>query len=482
MTSNQEAALTAAECAARTGLTARALRVYEELGLIAPRRSAGGWRLYGATELIRLNTITMLKVAGLSLAQIKTVTHLSGTHPSLEHVLEVQIDTWQAKQAAAARGQAIAETALKNLRDHESLSIDELCNLVRNLEMSDQHTPPSNGEYDTNEVIVSAAVLDKYVGHYRYGEYALIEVRREDTKLVSQLTGFPPREMIALSDTEFFLPAINAHIRFVMDTQDRVNELILLQLGVRNTAPRIDAMEAETMRSRLAAKIASNMPTPGSDLALRRMLDSIAAGTPNYDAMSPMLAEKIRQQLPLLQGMRKFLGAIQAIEFRGIGKAGWDVYEVRSAHGTAQWRIGMRADGIIDGFGIGNTDPRSLGAFAVGEQDTKELNLDTQPHPGAEAAMRRMIDGIRNGTPNYDEMSPVLATAIKQQLPQIQGIYKQLGALVAIEYQGTVVERYDIFEVKRDNGTSRWRISMNDDGTIRLVNSMLTGQTISGGP
>ncbi|MGH8317429.1 MAG: MerR family transcriptional regulator [Steroidobacteraceae bacterium] len=32
--------LTAAECAARTGLTARALRLYEEHGLICPRRMA----------------------------------------------------------------------------------------------------------------------------------------------------------------------------------------------------------------------------------------------------------------------------------------------------------------------------------------------------------------------------------------------------------------------------------------------------------
>ena len=34
--------LTAAECAARTGLTVRALRVYENYGLITPGRSAAG--------------------------------------------------------------------------------------------------------------------------------------------------------------------------------------------------------------------------------------------------------------------------------------------------------------------------------------------------------------------------------------------------------------------------------------------------------
>jgi DNA-binding transcriptional MerR regulator len=63
--------LSAADCASRTGLTVRALRVYEEFGLVAPRRSAGGWRQYGPHDLVKLNTIALLKTAGLSLSQIR---------------------------------------------------------------------------------------------------------------------------------------------------------------------------------------------------------------------------------------------------------------------------------------------------------------------------------------------------------------------------------------------------------------------------
>jgi DNA-binding transcriptional MerR regulator len=61
--------LTAADCAARTGLTVRTPRVYEEFGLIAPRRSAGDCRQYGSPDLVKLNTIALLKAADLSLAQ-----------------------------------------------------------------------------------------------------------------------------------------------------------------------------------------------------------------------------------------------------------------------------------------------------------------------------------------------------------------------------------------------------------------------------
>ena len=52
--------LSAAECARRTGLTVRALRVYERHGLIEPARSGKGWRCYGPKELQRLNVIVTL--------------------------------------------------------------------------------------------------------------------------------------------------------------------------------------------------------------------------------------------------------------------------------------------------------------------------------------------------------------------------------------------------------------------------------------
>jgi len=55
-----------------TGLSARTLRYYEELGLLpGVRRRAGGRRVYGADEVERLRFIQRLKALGLSLADIK---------------------------------------------------------------------------------------------------------------------------------------------------------------------------------------------------------------------------------------------------------------------------------------------------------------------------------------------------------------------------------------------------------------------------
>ena len=60
------------EVAAETGLTPRAIRYYEELGLLAPAaRSDGAYRLYDGEDLDRLRFIRGLRDdAGFSLAEI----------------------------------------------------------------------------------------------------------------------------------------------------------------------------------------------------------------------------------------------------------------------------------------------------------------------------------------------------------------------------------------------------------------------------
>lgn len=60
------------EVAAETGLTSRAIRYYEEMGLLEPAaRSEGAYRLYDPSDLERLRYIKELRDdAGFSLAQI----------------------------------------------------------------------------------------------------------------------------------------------------------------------------------------------------------------------------------------------------------------------------------------------------------------------------------------------------------------------------------------------------------------------------
>jgi len=71
-TAVQTRLLRIAEVADEVGLTTRAIRYYEELGLLAPAaRSDGAYRLYDADDVARLRTIKGLRDdAGFSLAEI----------------------------------------------------------------------------------------------------------------------------------------------------------------------------------------------------------------------------------------------------------------------------------------------------------------------------------------------------------------------------------------------------------------------------
>lgn len=62
--------LTIADAAARTGFSASTLRYYEQVGLVAPERTAAGYRTYDDRALLRLTFISRAKALGLSLDEI----------------------------------------------------------------------------------------------------------------------------------------------------------------------------------------------------------------------------------------------------------------------------------------------------------------------------------------------------------------------------------------------------------------------------
>lgn len=59
------------ELAKATGATARALRHYEQAGLISSERAANGYREYGGTAVVRVRNIRFLLSAGLVLDDVR---------------------------------------------------------------------------------------------------------------------------------------------------------------------------------------------------------------------------------------------------------------------------------------------------------------------------------------------------------------------------------------------------------------------------
>ena len=85
---SKEQSLTASECARQTGLTVKALRVYEREGLLKPKRTVKDWRVDEASDLTRLAEITALRALGLKPLTIAQL--LRGKEFDINHVLGLQ--------------------------------------------------------------------------------------------------------------------------------------------------------------------------------------------------------------------------------------------------------------------------------------------------------------------------------------------------------------------------------------------------------
>ncbi|WP_407148251.1 MerR family transcriptional regulator [Bradyrhizobium sp. ORS 86] len=77
--------LSPSEAARQLGISAKALRLYEERGLIAPHRTPAGWRAYGPAEIARCAEIVELRALGLSIGEVARI--LKGDADILSRVL-----------------------------------------------------------------------------------------------------------------------------------------------------------------------------------------------------------------------------------------------------------------------------------------------------------------------------------------------------------------------------------------------------------
>src|SRR6266550_867177 len=89
------------EFAELAGVTVKALHHYDRLGLLTPRRTEAGYRVYTDHDLERLEQIVALKFLGLPLRQIKTV--LERTALALPDALRAQRQAIEEKQDLLTR-------------------------------------------------------------------------------------------------------------------------------------------------------------------------------------------------------------------------------------------------------------------------------------------------------------------------------------------------------------------------------------------
>jgi len=100
------------EVARLVGVTTKTVRHYEKVGLLGePERSASGYRLYTADDLLRLHRVRRLQSLGLSLDRIKGVLGEPGAGTGLREVLEALLAEVEGQLVAlASRRDRLRET------------------------------------------------------------------------------------------------------------------------------------------------------------------------------------------------------------------------------------------------------------------------------------------------------------------------------------------------------------------------------------
>ena len=107
--------------------------------------------------------------------------------------------------------------------------------------------------------------------------------------------------------------------------------------------------EATAVQKLFQERVAAGQTaTPGSQDALRKLIEGVASGTVDYDALTPEYARTARQGFGFQQPRIAALGAIQSMTFGGVDPEGRDFYEVQHENGLLRARIGLDDAGKID--------------------------------------------------------------------------------------------------------------------------------------
>lgn len=94
-----------------SGTTERALRHYEELGLLSPRRGQNGYRRYSEKDVEQLQQVLLFRECGMGLAEIRALLRCPG-YDAVE-ALEQHLTILQARQREL---EALVETVTKTIR------------------------------------------------------------------------------------------------------------------------------------------------------------------------------------------------------------------------------------------------------------------------------------------------------------------------------------------------------------------------------
>ncbi|WP_165932912.1 MerR family transcriptional regulator [Rhizobium sp. BK251] len=345
-----EVLLTAQECAGRIGLSVRALRLYEQYGLISPRRTSKQWRVYGSNEIARLNEISALKTLGFSLRDISKL--LRGHSTDVVQMLALQKDALTDTRSRAERGLRVIESLLSKIRTGAAASIEDLLKLAKETNLADLSKDTAAWRrYEQMrpraEVAMDAALYENYVGAYEFADGTLAVVSQGDGQLLYRIVGQSDLEIFPETDSEFFMKVLPVQIKFVRDPDGKAHSLMHHQNGSEDRAVRTDLEYVRSVEDEVQRRIREKKPRSEGDRVLRRMIEEHARGEPNLDEMSHPLAILVEEDKPFVKSTLEKAGALKALTFKGVSCDGLDVYDAEFEHMKMEWGFALTHRGKI---------------------------------------------------------------------------------------------------------------------------------------
>jgi beta-lactamase regulating signal transducer with metallopeptidase domain len=193
---------------------------------------------------------------------------------------------------------------------------------------------------------VDPKILDRYVGWYQLTSTQVFEVTRDGDHLDVQPTASPRLPVFPRSDREFEWRTLDAQFIFQVE-RGQVTGLVMHHDGGTWFLTRIDDAQARAVRDDVSKRFKDQTATPGTDIAIRRLVDEFQHRHVDYRDFTPQFSLIARQNEQHTEETIANLGALRSMTFKGVDAGGGEIYNLNFVNGTLEWRIALALDGKV---------------------------------------------------------------------------------------------------------------------------------------
>jgi hypothetical protein len=204
----------------------------------------------------------------------------------------------------------------------------------------------------SRQAAFNPADFDKCAGYYQYADYRFYQfadfpvvarVYQENSRYYVQDTGQAPTELIPEGANEVaarFATKINhKQYLFVMGPEGKAREMVTIRQGhVDDQAPRASRSAWDVAVAKLKQRIASDLPSSGTEAALRGQAEGWEKRRPDYSPIHYVVSgTQVEPEKP--EHFRKTidqLGTFIGLRFVKVNPEGWDVFDARFSNGTLE--------------------------------------------------------------------------------------------------------------------------------------------------